>query len=322
MSIIPVTAFPRDLLSTLFLTGETSLIALQADTRFSYRAYIPDVHYPRNSTSKKKLPVLVAIHGTFRRPERYITAWKEFADTNGCIIVAPLFPASLQGPLDLDGYHYLGKPPLAESDRMKHLLQHIVHVDGLDEQLHQQNRAEIRHDLLLLSMLDEIALRWPAVDISKFYLSGFSGGAQFSHRFLYLHPDRLLGVCVGAPGSATHLDFAKEWPAGIKGLKSIFGRDAEIDLVKKVPILLFVGSNDVEGPASKARLLLKGKNFGSEEEVSKTRVEKTKILADNLRGAGLIVTSEIVEGPAHEMEECNLLAVDFVTRLMRNRQNE
>ena len=322
MSIVPVSAFPRDLLSTLFLTGETSLIALQADSRFSYRAYIPEAHYPRNTSSTKKLPVLVAIHGTFRDSERYITAWKEFADTNGCVIVAPLFPASLQGPLDLDSYHYLGKPPPADPDRFEKLLKHIVHVDKFDQSQSQEPTPEIRHDVLLSAMLDEIAIRWPAVDISKFYLSGFSGGAQFSHRFLYLHPARLLGVCVGAPGSATLLDFEKEWPAGVKGLDEIFGRIVDINLIKKVPVLLVVGSNDVEGPTSKARLLLKGKNFGSEEEVSKTRVEKTKVLAENLRAAGLDVRIEIVEGAAHEMEKCIRPAVGFMTRLMEERYNE
>ena len=61
MSIIPVTAFPREPLNTLSLTGETSQIALQADPRFSYRAYIADIHYPQELTSTKKLPVLVAI---------------------------------------------------------------------------------------------------------------------------------------------------------------------------------------------------------------------------------------------------------------------
>ena len=171
-----------------------------------------------------------------------------------------------------------------------------------------------------LSMLDEIALRWPVVDVSKFSLSGFSGGAEFSHRFFYLHAERLLGVCIGAPGSATHLDFDREWPAGVKGLDSIFGRVMDISLLKQVHVLLVGGSNNVEGPASKARLMLKGKNFGNEEEVLRTRVQKTKMLADNLGNAGLNITFKIVEGAGHEMEKCSIPADEFVAGLIRQAQ--
>ncbi|KAK9234061.1 hypothetical protein V1525DRAFT_414306 [Lipomyces kononenkoae] len=72
----------------------------------------------------------------------------------------------------------------------------------------------MRYDLLLLAILDEVSLRCPAIDTSKVLLTGFSGGGQFVHRFTYLHPERLLAVNVGAPGSVTYLDDNRPWADG------------------------------------------------------------------------------------------------------------
>ncbi len=46
-------------------------------------------------------------------------------------------------------------------------------------------------------------------------LSGFSGGAQFAHRFAWLYPDRVARLCLVAPGWWTFPDVRGAYPLGV-----------------------------------------------------------------------------------------------------------
>jgi hypothetical protein len=74
---------------------------------------------------------------------------------------------------------------------------------------------------------------------------GFSGGAQFAHRFFYLHPERLHAVSIGAPGRATKLDESMIWPRGIKDIYEKFSRRVDVAKLREVKaIQLVVGEKD------------------------------------------------------------------------------
>src|SRR5690606_4666895 len=79
-----------------------------------------------------------------------------------------------------------------------------------------------------------------------FLLHGFSGGGHFTHRFYYLHPNRLLGASIGAPGRITYLDDTKKWYVGINNFEETFGVPIRYELMKQVPIHMVVGGEDVE----------------------------------------------------------------------------
>ena len=103
----------------------------------------------------------------------------------------------------------------------------------------------VYYDQILLQMLQEVSDTWGCIDISKFSLTGFSGGGQFAHRFFYLHPDRMRSVSIGAPGNATLLDDTQPWPLGIKDVPDLFGgASISAEQLSKVPVQLFVGSAD------------------------------------------------------------------------------
>jgi poly(3-hydroxybutyrate) depolymerase len=213
---------PPRFLRAAFLVGNVPRAALASDPRVSYAMYIPPEHYnpdPSASTAGvttstlPKLPLLVVVHGTGRDVATAYTDLIPFADETPCAILSPLFPAGLDGPYDLDSYKLL-------------------------------RSRTLRSDLALLSMLDNIEIRWPGIDTRKIYLMGFSGGGQFAHRFLYLYPERLLAVSVGAPGSVTLLDRDKEWPAGIADVEGVFGRTVSPELIGNVNIQLVVGGAD------------------------------------------------------------------------------
>lgn len=326
-SVLPVTALPRFFLPSLFLTNRVPTTALQLDPRVSYAAYIPDSHYPdlqMLSQASNKLPVLIAIHGTSRTHTRHIEVWSAFAEKNSIAIIAPLFPAMVQGSMDLDGYHFLGRLITPSGALAEGLLKKSVPVTGpgtpgqeapSEDEDKSNGTEEIRYDLLLLAILDEVSTRWPALDTSRIFLTGFSGGGQFVHRFMYLHPERLLGVSVGAPGSATFLDFSKAWPQGVKNIEDVFGRNVDVHGLQQVPSFAVVGGSDVNVRKGNGLKAVKGGGDGKGEI---TRLERLKRLAENWRNGGLNVQLEIVEGVKHDMEKLNPAVERFMDVLITN----
>ncbi|KAI1759457.1 alpha/beta-hydrolase [Hypoxylon sp. FL1150] len=226
---------PRFLNATL-LINHVPHRALASDPRVSYALRIPAEHYssqytaadvgadpataggiPASALAKaNKLPLLVSMHGT-RRYVFDIDALAPFAQSVPCALLTPLFPAGLDGPNDIDSYKLMRSKTL-------------------------------RSDLALLDMLDEVAVRWPGIDTDKIFLMGFSGGGQFAHRFLYLHPERLAAVSVGAPGHVTVLDDSHNWPIGIKDVETLFSRAIDKSLISQVPIQLIVGGAELTPP--------------------------------------------------------------------------
>lgn len=202
---------PERFLRDAFLVGHVPLTALASDPRISYALYIPPQHY---RSTGAPLPLLVWVHGTGRNISAiHGEDLVSFADSTPCAVVAPLFPAGLAGPHELDSYKVLQSPAL-------------------------------RSDFALLSILDEISHRWPGVQTEKIFLMGFSGGGQFAHRFLYLYPERLVAISVGAPGRVTALDNKQEWPRGVGDVETRFGRSIDKQNIQNVAIQLIVGSID------------------------------------------------------------------------------
>ncbi|HEY4024271.1 MAG TPA: alpha/beta hydrolase [Pseudonocardiaceae bacterium] len=248
------------------LTGRTPSFACQADQRFSYCLYVPhDIDISRSH------PLVVSIHGTERAPESYREGFADLADRHQCVVVAPLFPAGIRDPDDVDNYKTL-------------------------------DYGGIRFDLLLLDMVAEVGARWP-VAIDRFYLHGFSGGGQFAHRFLYLHPDRLAGVSVGAPGRITLLDQTIPWPAGTADLAKRFGIDLDLAALRTVPVLLFVGDHD-----DQPHPLTGG-----------SRVAGIAQLRDNLIDHGVEPAFETVPGVGHEHAAIFPAANRFFDELLARR---
>jgi poly(3-hydroxybutyrate) depolymerase len=211
---------PPRFLKDALLVGHIPWRTLASEPRVCYRLYVPARHYnpflTATSPASDKLPLLVYMHGTRRNIAAIDSAddLVRFADATPCAVLAPLFPAGVDGPHDLDSYKLLAS-------------------------------RSLRSDLALLAMLDEVARRWPGVDAHRVYLMGFSGGGQFAHRFLYLYPERMRAVSVGAPGRATVLDRTRRWPVGIAGVEDLFdGRQVKVEDIRGVRIQLVVGTED------------------------------------------------------------------------------
>jgi pimeloyl-ACP methyl ester carboxylesterase len=108
-------------------------------------------------------PVLVAVHGIGRAARSQAQAFMQRAAQQGRMVVAPRFEAS-RWP----NYQRLG-------------------------------RSGQRADVALLSLLESIGFQW-RVNTRRIALFGYSGGAQFAHRFALLHPHRVQNLCICASG--------------------------------------------------------------------------------------------------------------------------
>ncbi|MCY4394665.1 MAG: alpha/beta hydrolase [Rhodospirillaceae bacterium] len=242
-------------------TGFTPWMASRLDPRFALSLYVP-----QSLRQDDPAPLLVLIHGTSRR-DNFRDGFRDFAERTGTVLLAPLFPVGAAAADDVHGYKW---------------------IDG----------DGVRFDLLLLDMIGQAAAIWPLA-ADRFALFGYSGGGQFAHRFLYLHPHRLTALSVGAPGNVTLPDPARPWPAGVSGLEERFGIGFDNDAIRAVPLHMVVGGADTEtweiAKEPGDPVYIRGVN-----DESTSRIERLKRLEFEMARRGSSTQFELVEGVAHD----------------------
>ncbi len=256
-------------------TGFTPWMASRADPRFALSLYVPK-SLPQDGPA----PLLVLIHGTSRR-DNFRDGFRNFAERTGTVLLAPLFPVGAAAADDVHGYKW---------------------IDG----------HGVRFDLLLLDMIDQAAEIWPLAR-SRFALFGYSGGGQFAHRFLYLHPHRLSALSIGAPGNVTLPDPARVWPAGVGGLEERFGIGFDSDAVPAVPIHLVVGEADTEtweiAKEPGDPVYIRDVN-----DESTNRIVRLKRLQRALERCGSSTWFDLVEGAGHDGPAVVPAAIQWLER--------
>lgn len=152
-------------------------------------------------------PWLVAAHGISRDPRELIQRLRPAAAAAGLSLVAPHFD-----PVGFPRYQRLG-----------------LKGDGP------------RADLGLLGILDELRALGAGPQVDLF---GFSGGAQFAHRFALVHPQHVRRLGLAAAGWYTLPDPRRAYPYGLRPLdppESVPFRLPEFLRLRK---LVLVGSED------------------------------------------------------------------------------
>ncbi len=265
----------------LYQRGQTTIFASRQDPRFAYCMYVP----PDFDEDPAGHRLAVVMHGTGRSMTAYRDAFAEFGRYNRCVILAPLFPV---GPL---------------RDGNSHGFKYII-------------EQEIRYDQVLLSMVDEVAESLGA-PFERFLLFGYSGGGHFVHRFLYIHPERLLGVSIGAPGSVTLLDEQQDWWVGVRNFEQMFGKPLNYAALRQVPVQLVVGKVDLETweithrPGGK--YYMPGCN-----DAGATRIERNTSLYNSLLGHGVDARQDIVPNVGHDGMKVLDTVKDFFLGVLRS----
>lgn len=235
------------------------------------------LHKPANVAPGSPPPrLLVVIHGSDYRHEEMCRFFAGLADETGCVVLAPLF-TSVETLEDSEGYKFL------RSDHAS-------------------------YDLALLAMIKDVVAECGITD-DRYFLYGFSGGAQFAHRFFYVYPQQLHALAVAAPGMVTLIDQDHDCWVGTADLRQIFGHDVDLDALRGVPVQLVVGADDVVPHFG---------DIGPEayNHAGKHRVERLRSLARNYRANGIATEHVEVAGVAHDFERLAALALPFFRSML------
>jgi len=219
------------------------------------------------------MPLLVVVHDTRRNARECAAAFAGFAERHHCAVAAPLFPAADARHPGRDNYKLLAAGP-------------------------------VRFDLALLGIVAEIGRRYP-VEAGRFALHGFSGGAQFAHRFFYLHPGRLTAVSVAAPGRITPLDFTRPWWAGVAGCGDLFGRPVRAADLRAVAVQILAGGADTEPVQA-------GDPDGHPAATGADRLSRARSLHASLAAHDVASRLDVVAGAGHDHEPLLPAAQQFL----------
>ncbi len=172
----------------------------------------PRQHYfmyvPRNGGATAR--IFVTVHGISRNAHEHAERFAPFAERYGVVLIAPYFSHER-----FPDYQRLGRKGKGE-----------------------------RADMALDSIVAEVG-QLTGAEISKLFLFGYSGGAQFVHRYALAHPERVARVVLGAAGWYTLPDPNVKYPKGIAPTKNL--PDVTFDPARflTIPTCVLVGERDV-----------------------------------------------------------------------------
>src|SRR5690606_17555497 len=84
----------------------------------------------------------------------------------------------------------------------------------------------------------------------KFLMMGFSASAQFTNRFMTIHPEHVKAAIFGSPGGwpmvphKTYQNKTLRYPVGIADFEEVTGKKFNHEEYKKVPVFYFLGDKD------------------------------------------------------------------------------
>ncbi len=129
-----------------------------------------------------------------------------------------------------------------------------IYTHALDRDSLATERNEYRRlDLQLVAMIDDARTLLEAEKIwtdKRVLMYGFSAAGMFTNRFAFLHPDRVLAAAVGSPGGwpispASEFKGKKlRYPIGTFDLRSLTGKDVDLERLRKVRFFVFLGDKD------------------------------------------------------------------------------
>ena len=182
----------------------------------------------------EKAPLFISVHGISRNALEHATLFSRFAESYGVVLMVPYFTEDHHGD-----YQRLGR-----AGRGK------------------------RADLALEAIVAEVASLTGARS-EKIYLCGFSGGAQFAHRYTMAHPDRVARAVIAAAGWYTFPDVSTPYPYGIGPSPDLPNVSFEPEKFLRVPMSVFVGEEDLTSESLR-------RNKEVDAQQGTTRIERAR----------------------------------------------
>jgi pimeloyl-ACP methyl ester carboxylesterase len=227
------------------------------------------LYVPENLDSS--LAPLVAVHGVGRGARNQARQFMQRARDQGRLVVAPLF----------DTERWAGYQRIAARGQ--------------------------RADLALLTLLDSVTFQ-TGVSTRRVAMFGYSGGAQFAHRFAMLHPHRVERLCVCASGWYT-------WPSATEQAfphstgstrRRRLGEAAESNLGRflQIPLQVAVGERDnVVDALTRSNVLLDAQQGTHRLQRAQRWVQALQQLAEK-RGLRPNARLTVLPDAGHDFREC------------------
>lgn len=187
-------------------------------------------------------PLFVVVHGISRNAQVQANAFPELCEKFGVVMAVPVFG-----------------------------------VDARDYQRLGRSGRGPRSDAALDAVVEEVAMR-TGCKASSFYLFGFSGGAQFAHRYTLAHPHRVTRLVVAGSGWYTFPNPRARFPYGIRRSPELPGVRFDPEEFLRVPITVMIGERDVE-----TKSLRKTPRVNRQQ--GRTRVERAQRWVEAMREA-------------------------------------
>jgi len=230
------------------------------------------VYVPRSGG--KKAPLFVAVHGISRNAPEHADWFSRHAENYGVVLVAPLFSKERNSD-----YQRLGRTGRGTR---------------ADEALH--------------AIVEEAVLLTGASG-AQIHLFGYSGGAQFAHRYAMAYPHRIARAVVVSAGWYTFPDRKERYPYGIRHSDRIPRLRFDPEEFLRVPVAVMVGERDDarDGVRQTARV---------DRQQGSTRTERARRWVEAMQATAAAyqleshVTFEEIPGGTHSfkqlMQDCQL----------------
>ncbi len=167
----------------------------------------------RSKNETPGAPLVVSVHGIARNAAAHVYRLIDEAERYGLNVIAPLFEKEQYGQY---------------------------------QQLFDA-RTRTRANIALIDILNAAA-RLSKAHADQVLMLGFSGGAQFTHRFVLAHPSRVISAAHVSAGWYTFPYKARRYPYGVGC--SAGPIDLNLDAALSVPQHVFVGELDCERDGS------------------------------------------------------------------------
>lgn len=162
------------------------------------------------SSGGANAPIFVAVHGLACNPHELARVFSTYCETAGVVMIAPIFTTAQHAD-----YQRLGR-------------------------VGRGTRADIT---LERCVAEVVALT--NANAGQLHLFGYSGGAQFVHRYLMAHPHRVAGAVAASAGWYTFPDPKVRFPYGVRQQRLLPGVSFNPEEFLRVPISVLVGRDDV-----------------------------------------------------------------------------
>ncbi len=213
---------------------------------------------------KRSDQVIVAIHGISRNSEQQVRAYRKLADEHGLWLIAPEFSHSA-----FPNYQRL----VGNS---------------------KDARADLSLNRLLLAFRQVLGISQLSI-----HLCGYSGGAQFAHRYALLYPHFISSLTLVSAGWYSLINPNLPYPIGLKNWPTWLGSPRTKDFLS-LPTLVLVGNQDTSRDKSLRQNPLLDKEQGVNRLERAQRWVKTTNQAKQALGLSQEIKLNLLDQQQHD----------------------